>query len=367
MSNTASKKAGEETPALEDFVWDNSEKFFDVEPVKEKDEEPDPEEEEEKKPEKVDDPEKKIDEEEPEPFKDAPKEKDEEPDDSDVKFFTTLTSELKEKGILKSITLKENEEVTEEKFFELQDEEIENRVEETINSFIAEVKSEDGAAYLEYIKAGGKTRDFFRMMIQSSQIPEVNLENTEDQDEILKFYYRNVEGLDTEDINDKLDWLEESGKKKKYAEKYYTQIMDADKKAKQLAQEEAAKKREAAKNNHKAFVNTVKETLDTTDQVNGFTFTKAEKKELVGFISDVNERGNTPLHEAVNNLYKSADKQKLLLLAKLLKSDFDLTDLVKEVKTKVTKDAKSNLLTQKDNIRPASSTTSRNRSLSDYF
>src|SRR6188768_38134 len=55
-------------------------------------------------------------------------------EEDDVKFYTSLAQSLKEKGIF-SIELDKDAEIDEDGFFELQDKELEQRVDETIDDF----------------------------------------------------------------------------------------------------------------------------------------------------------------------------------------------------------------------------------------
>jgi len=60
------------------------------------------------------------------------------------------------------------------------------------------------------------------------------------------------------------------------------------------------------------------------------------------------------------------NKKKLLLLAKLVKSQFDVKDLIEETKTKVVKDAKSKLQQSRTGVRPSTSGGNNKKSLSDF-
>ena len=398
MSTTAKETQTEKTNELADFAWDNSTTFFGTTPVKDEDEEVEEETSTEtetetetstetkdekgkkstKKTGTETDKGKKV----PEPFEEITTEETVvetaqeaegnkgEGSEDDVKFFTTLAKEMKERKIFQTVEVPET--IDENQFFELQDEEIENRFEETVQGFINELNDdEDGVAFLKFKKAGGKTSVFFQSYAKSSQIPEVDLTKEEDQDKFLRFYYREVEKLDDEDVEDKLSWLKDVGKKKSYAEKYNTKIVEADKatKAKLLSDQEEAQK--TADTNRKNFVATIKTTLDSTEQVGAFTFNKTDKKELTDYVTKpaVKVTGNkyiTQLQADLNTVF-SGDKQKLLLLAKLIKNDFDIADVVTDLKTKVVKETKSNIKLQSTGLRPSSSSSSKNKDLASYF
>lgn len=399
MSKTA-KTTQTEEQELSTFAWDDQESFFGVEPV-EKEEKPtdfdkdddeegtgtetDTEDENETETETETvtttetSKEKKAKtvkkEKEPEPFSDTETETEtntETEAEEEVKFYTTLATELKEKNIFQTVDIPKDAKITEEQFFELQDTEIENRVEETIADFMQEIGEGDGAAFIKFKKAGGKTSEFFSVYAQSAEIPDVDLKEEAGQDAFLKFYYRNVEELDEDDILDKLEWLKESGKKAKLAEKYHAKVIEADDKRKAALQVKAEADLKKTEDNKKAFITEVKTILETNDQIGVFSITKNDKKELGDYITKPTVKINggrymTQLQADINKVFAKENREKLLILAKLLKNDFDVSDLVKDVKTKVTKETRSTLQSQKGGLRPSSSTTSKNRSLTDYF
>lgn len=317
--------------------------------------------------------EKKTKEEDDEPFKAVEETVKSEEDQnlSDTEFFTNLTKEFKTKKLFRTLELKDDEEVDEEKFFELAEEEAENRAEEIVEAFMDEL-DEDGKAFLKFKKDGGQNSEFFKVYAQSAAIPQVDVNTTEGQDAILRYYYKNHDDMDDAEINDKLEWLAENGKKADYAVKYNTKIQTEDKKKKeqllitqQKAQEKAIKSREK-------FINSVKNVVTKSDDINGFKFvTKKDKTEVLDFITKPsieleNGRTLTGLQNAFNELFKEDNHDKLVILAKILKNNFDFSDVVSKVKTEVTKEAKSTLNKQRETSRPASQPNHK-KSLAEFF
>jgi hypothetical protein len=299
------------------------------------------------------------------------------PEQDDAKFYSTLASEMKEKGILQNVELKEDEEITEEKFFELQDEEIENRVEETLQAFFEDL-DEDAKEFIKFKKNGGKTEDFIMTLTASASIGEVDLENPADVKKVLTYYITKHEGItEAEEVKDKLEWLKDSGKEKAYATKYLTAINTANEKARKEAlknAEDATKlKQEAAKK----FSQELGSVLKSTEAVGIFAFTANDKKELNDYINSpsvkVGKNKYVPkFNQELGAILKAETpetKQKLLIIAKLIKNNFDTKDLVQKVKTKVTNDAKSKLKEAREGGVKASSSAkgSEVRSLDQYF
>ena len=125
--------------------------------------------------------------------------------DEEVQFFTTLAKTLTEKGIFQNVEIKDGDIIDGEKLIELQDQEIEARLEETFESFFQEM-DEDGIAFLKYKKAGGDTRTFLNAYSQSLELPTSDLSTEEGQEKMLRYYYKNIEKLDAEDVDDRIEW-----------------------------------------------------------------------------------------------------------------------------------------------------------------
>lgn len=307
--------------------------------------------------------------------KDKGKQKPEKPTEEDDKFFTTLAGELKEKGIFQNVELKEGEEVTEDKFFELQDAEIEARVQETFEAFFEEL-DEDGKNFLKFKKAGGKTVDFFTAYgSQFDTSVDFDPENESQRNQVLTHYLSTHEKLDATDIEDRIKWLKESGKDKIYADKYFKSMQKAEETRKAnlvKAREQEAQQREA---DMRAFNESLDAVLSKTENVGAFSFTKADQKELGSYVTKptvkVGKNKYVPAFQAeIANIFRAdteENKQKLLLLAKLVKTNFDVTDLVSDVQTKVVKKAKSKLQEAKTGVKPASAGSASKKGLSDYF
>lgn len=295
--------------------------------------------------------------------------------EEDDKFFTTLAGELKDKGIFQNVELKEGEEVTEEKFFELQDAEIEARVEETFQAFFEEL-DEDGRNFLKFKKAGGRTADF----LESYNSGGFDIEEFDENDEaqrtrVLTHYLSTVEKLEPEDVKDRLEWLKEGGKDKVYAKKYFESINSQREELKKEVlkqQQELANQREATA---KQFSETLKATLDKTEAIGAFPISATDQKELGSYITKptvkVGKNKYIPAFQAeIAKIFKADTEEaqkKLLLLAKLVKTDFDVTDLEKTTKTKVVKEAKSKLKDARTGVKPASAGSYAKKSLGDYF
>lgn len=385
------------TSSLQDFNWDETEDFFGIKPdsseieevvkqVKTDDVNDDPEIEDElddadkdksDKPKKKDETDKEDSffEEQPKDDKSEEAEKStetEEPND-DSKFYSTLAAELKEKGVFQNVELTEGEEIDEEKFFELQDAEIESRVEETFEAFFEEL-DEDAKAFLKFKKGGGNTQDFFQVYRESLSLDNIDLEGEDAQELIIKHYSSTMDSMDDEEISDRLEWLKENGKMKAYAEKYMNKLKELDRQKKESISKSVEAQAKQREEGAKKFNQDLQSELEKTEAVGSFNFSKVNKKELLDFMIKPSVKIGknkyiTHFQAELGNIFKGEgeDRKKLLLLAKLVKSDFDVKDLIEETKTKVVKEAKSKLQQAKIGVKPSTSGGYTKKSISDYF
>lgn len=298
---------------------------------------------------------------------------------TDGQFFYTQASELIERGIFQHAKLPEGkEELEEEEYFDLQDQEVEGRVQETFEAF-AEEMDNDGKDFIKFKKNGGRTIDFLNVYV-NSPLPdfgdqEFNPKNEAHRKEVIESYLTLVDDLDADEIKDRLLWMKEQGKDQVYAEKYYDKLVAIDAKQKAAVLEkqetEAKKKAESAKE----YVKTVSTALNKINKVGNFKITNEDKKKLETFITKPTVKVgknkfipafNSKLGEIIGAKTPEA-QQKLILLAKLLNDDFDLKDLEVSAETKVTRKAKSKLRDAKNGVKPSSSGSYTTKSLSDFF
>lgn len=307
-----------------------------------------------------------------------PKPKEEEEEVSDGKFFFTQAKEMIEKGKFHHVKLPEGkEELTDDEYFDLQDEEIEGRVTETFEAFFEEL-DEEGVDFLKFKRDGGRSADFISIY-GNSPVPDFeggyNAEDEGHRQEVIESYLFLVDKMDAEEVKDRLEWLKENGKEKAYADKYYNKLVEIDtaqKTALLQGQAAAAKKKEAET---KKFNTALYELLDKTEQVGQIKITKEDKKKLGNLITKpsvrVGKNKYVPeFHHKLGQILKGETpeaKQTLLLLAKLVDNNFDFTDIAVKAETKVAQKVKSKLRDSKNGVKPSSSGNYTKRSLSDFF
>lgn len=369
MSKELSKEQELET-SLMDFSWDNSEDFFGIAPeVKEVEIQEKPvsklkqveDDEEDDKPVNLDS--KKITE--PEKEKEVFFDEDEEVSQS-ATSYSSVYKLLKEKGII-SVNVEDGTEFNEETFADVIEQEIEAGLDETIKAFMDDL-DDDGKAFLKFKKEGGDTKHFFKFYSEVSQIPTPTIGDSKSEEKFLKYYYKAYEDLDDEDIEDKIEFLKETGKLTKYAQKYHENVEEEI----EQNREEAIKKQQQyqlqQEEHKKQYVKELKGLIDDVDNIKDWSITQKDKKVLHGYMTraSVKVSENQYLTQFQNDLQQVfKDKEKTILLAKIIGNDFDLTDLKEKAKTEIIRETKSKLTSSKTS--PISNKGSRNKGLSDYF
>jgi len=371
---------------LGDFDWEENEDFFGVptpgaEPVEPKKAEPkvpvakvEPTKAEEEEEEEDEDDaffdeikNKGIPNEDEEDEEDEPKEKDTNKVEGSI--YKDLILDSKESGLFKHIEINEDEEIDADRFAELQDEEYEAEVSARLEAWATKDLDADAKAFIKFKREGGSTEDFFNTYAGASEIPTGDLEDEDYQDAIIRFQLAE-DGWDREEIEDRLKYLTETDRKEKVAKKYDARAKQliADEKQELLTQANAQKL--AAKAQEDKFKLNVKTVLEDKDEISGFKINAKEKTDLINFLTRKeykagSDKSITGFQKKLGEVFQDTDK--LVLLAKLINSDFDMSSFEKKVTTKNTKKIKTNL-EQRKSLRPAASGSSaEGKSLAEYF
>jgi hypothetical protein len=277
---------------------------------------------------------------------------------------------LKEEGIFSTLDDEElNENVSNEYLPELIDKEVDARVEETMESFFEEL-DEDAINFLKFKKNGGSTSQFISMLQSKSEVPSGDIDNESYQEKLVKHGMK-LEGYDDEDIEDKIEWLKEGSKLKRHAQKYETKLEKANQIHQQQLLQEQQKQVEAAKRQREELSSNLKNLLEESDTIGQFSFSKRDKKELHSYMTKANVKvgKNSYMTKMQKDLQTAfQDPQKILLIAKLLKNDFDISDVIRNTETKVTRKTKDKIERKSSNIKGSKSSSGRRKkALFEYF
>ena len=285
-------------------------------------------------------------------------------------IYNDVYKDLKESGIFKHVEIEDDEELDADALYALQQEEYEQEVSARLQTWATNDLDEDARAFIKFKTQGGSTEEFFRSLQKSVEIPTGDIEEESYQDDIIRYQLRE-EGWDRDEIEERLSYLTEAGRKQKVAEKYQEKVKEKETKNKQLLLQQAESNKINAKKEEDKFRNTINTVLSEKDEINGFKITKEDKTRLLGFLTKKEHkvsdtRSVTGIQKKLADTFQ--DPEKLVLLAKLLDNDFDMSDFEKSVKTKTTRKVKSNL-EQRKSLRPTNSGSSLegSSSLADLF
>lgn len=278
-----------------------------------------------------------------------------------------VASFLKEKGFL-NFELEEGEELDDDKASTLIEEKFESSVEEKVNDLIKDLP-DSVKNLIKFVSNGGSENEYFSSMQNKGATTiskDLDLEDEKNQELVVR-YKLQAQGEDEEDINTQIEFLKEKGKLEDTANKHFNKIIeDLDKEAEALVERQKKAKKEAKENQIK-FKKEISTILEEKKEIKNLKFSDQDKKELPDYISnqsvELNDgRSITPFYHDLFETLK--DKDKTLLLAKLIKSDFDFSQIEKQAKTKQAKEVEDNLQRNQTSVSKGSSQPKR---LTDYF
>lgn len=256
-------------------------------------------------------------------------------------YYTGLFKDLQDKGIFQNVELEEGQELTAEDLLDLQEKEISER----IAAWGKETLGETGAQFLKFLRDGGNPSQFLAMQQQAGQIPQGDIADENYQAYVVRYTLAN-DGWDAEEIEERVQMLQESGKLEKIAVKYNARLEDE---RKTLQEETLAKQKEAqekAKQQYEEYRNSLADFAKQNNNVRGFKLTPSKAAKLVDratkpVVKTEDGRVLTQFQDEMSKAIK--DPEKMLLLNILLENDFDFSQIQKVAATQVTKQIKRNI------------------------
>ena len=277
---------------------------------------------------------------------------------ADGSIYEDVYKDLKEAGIFKHVELEDGEELDADRLYELQQEEIEAEVTSRLDAWASQELDEDAKAFIKFKIQGGDTSEFFKTYQSTSEITLGDIEDEDYQDNLIR-YQLQKEGWDKDEIEDRLEFLTESNKKSKFAERYHDRLIKEQEKEKQALVKQAEEQKIRAKQQEEQFRVSIKDTLDTNKEINGIKFTDKDKNNLINFLTKKEKledgRVITGFQKKLSESFN--DPKKIALLAKILNDDFDFSSFEKSAITKKTKEIKRNI-EQRQSMRPTGSGSS---------
>lgn len=345
--NFSTKEDVEETK--EEVIEDTKKKEAEEEEEKENKEEKETDEKEEVKESKEEQAEKENKE---VPFQETKEEKEE----AGKNLYSDLAKDFKDLGIFKSVEIGDDEEITEDKFIELQKKEIESRVDENINSFL-ESLDEESKAFMQYKLQGGSTQKFFEVMNSDIRTDSFDYADESKSEEFLTNYYNKYSDMESEDIQARIKSLKENEKLSEYAEKYHSKIMKKKAEDEKQMLENQKKANISQKEEIEKYKTDLNEFIQDSKEFKGINIDKSRKKDIYNFITNPTIKvGNgyiTPMQKSLNELFNN--KEALVLVANWAMNDFNVDMFKQGLEKKVVKDTKEKLSRTSKQSRPVSS------------
>lgn len=285
-------------------------------------------------------------------------------------IYNDVFKDFKEQGLFKHVEIQEDEELDADRLFELQNEEYEAEVATRLKAWATQDLDDDAKAFIKFKTEGGSTEDFFNTYMKSLEVPSNgDIEDEDYQDEIIRYQLKE-EGWDRDEIEDRLAYLTDQGRKQKVAEKYSEKLKEKDQKSKQALLKNAETQKTNLREQEEQYKNNIKSVLEETEEISGFKISKEDKSKILNFLTKKDQKISdtksvTGFQKKMAEVFQ--DTNKMILLAKLVQSDFDMTDFEKQAKTKQTRKVKSNL-EQRKSLRPNNSGSSlEGSSLAELF
>lgn len=243
---------------------------------------------------------------------------------------------LKEKGLV-DFEVEEGKELTEEEADHLLEDSWEKSVEAEVEATIKDLPNEL-KQLIKFASKGGDVGDLLGKMVQHATAglnkkSDISDENV--QILAISMDLRN-QGYDQESIDDQIEFLKEKDKLEGVAKKAFDKIVkeqETETATQVQRQQENVDVRKKAARDYKTNITTH---INNLEETGGLPISKQDKTTLPTYISEpsVELQDGRFVSEMQADLFKvMADKDKIVLLAKLLKSDFDFSAIERKKQT----------------------------------
>lgn len=273
----------------------------------------------------------------------APVEEEEEEEEETTNETFSLPDFLLKAGILSE----DPGEVDEETLLDLVQQETETYVQEALTATFDSWKSKlpsNVMGLVQHTFNGGDADEYMKTWNETPlQLFDINSESG--QESFLRFYYKSAEGLEGEELDDKMDYHIDRGNVETAAKRFYQKMAnERDKKLEALAKQQIEAKQQAERQSMERKQKLAQGMTKVKDFA-GYSFPEGEKKVLVRYATQpVLVEGKPFSSGLAADLYEAlSDPSKVLLLSKLVKSGFDTSFIEKKGQTKAVKAVKKTL------------------------
>lgn len=243
---------------------------------------------------------------------------------------------LRETGVIDF----EDDEIQEEDFDE--EEFIERKTSEKVDNKLNDLLSKLPEGLKNMIRFASKGGDYMEVVKDLATPRELSsdldISEVENQKRVIEYFLKN-EGKTSDEIEEYIEFLEAKGKLENLASIKYDQFLEEEETREERRLEEHKKavqerteKLEKNKKEISDFLSTKPKLFET------FSFNRTEVKELPSYMNDPSvelEDGRVTTKFNYDLLQALQNREKSLLLAKIIKSDFDMKDFVKNIENKV--------------------------------
>ena len=159
------------------------------------------------------------------------------------------------------------------------------------------------------------------------------------------------QGYDAEEIETQIEFLKEKDKLATMGKKAFDKLVAKKEQDRKAYVKQVADQKETVKKNARDYKANLITHISAIDEVKGLTLNKKDKETLPSYISDptIELQDGRVISELQADLFKvMADKDQIVLLAKVLKSGFDFSSLERKAVSKEARDLKGNIQNQKE-------------------
>lgn len=281
----------------------------------------------------------------------------------------SMLNSLKERGLL-DYELEEGEELDEERAGELIEDRFEASIEDRLGGLLQGLPPLT-QQLIKFASNGGNEQEFLAQAMKQPSVSitkDMDLKDAKNAELVIKTQLE-ADGHDEEYITANIEFLKDSGKLSSMAEKVHPKMIAKDEAERAATLEKVATQKAAMKDNQRKFKADLVSKVNELSEVKGFTLSAKDKKDLPNYMADTTvQNGNSKVSQFQKDLYDTLqDKDNAVLLAKLVRSKFDFSELVKNATTKKVKDIQGDVRRSRKTASSGSSQTSAKKNLADYF
>ena len=159
------------------------------------------------------------------------------------------------------------------------------------------------------------------------------------------------QGYDAEEIETQIEFLKEKDKLATMGKKAFDKLVAKKEQDRKAYVKQVADQKETVKKNARDYKANLITHISAINEVKGLPLNKKDKETLPSYISDptIELQDGRVISELQADLFKvMADKDQIVLLAKVLKSGFDFSSLERKAVTTEARNLKGNIQNQKE-------------------